>query len=51
MEAADTTRIRQVRRTGDFEAVLTWVIGLDKQRPFRVTAEGAPTRLLVDVGD
>jgi hypothetical protein len=51
MEAADTTRIQQVRRTGDFEAVLTWVIGLDKQRPFRVTAEGAPTRLLVDIGD
>jgi len=51
MEAADTSRIRQVRRTGDFEAVLTWVIGLDKQRPFRVTAEGSPTRLLVDVGD
>ena len=51
MEAADTTRIKQVRRTGDFEAVLTWVIGLDKQRPFHVTAEGGPTRLLVDIGD
>ena len=51
MEAADTTRIQQVRRTGDFEAVLTWVIGLDKQRPFHVTAEGGPTRLSIDIGD
>lgn len=51
IEAADTTRIQQVRRTGDFEAVLTWVIGLDKKRPFHVTTEGGPARVIVDVGD
>jgi hypothetical protein len=51
MEAAGTTRILQVRRTGDFEAVLTWVIGLDRQRPFHVTTEGGPARVIVDIGD
>jgi hypothetical protein len=51
IEAADTTRIQQVRRTGDFEAVLTWVIGLDKQRPFRVSTQDGPARVIVDVGD
>ena len=51
LEAAGATRIQQVRRTGDFEGVLTWVIGVDKQRPFRVSTEDNPTRLIVDVGD
>ena len=51
LEAAGATRIQQVRRTGDFEAVLTWVIGLDRQRPFRVTTQENPARVVVDVGD
>jgi hypothetical protein len=51
LEAAGATRIQQVRRTGDFEAVLTWVIGLDRQRPFRVTTQENPARVIVDVGD
>jgi hypothetical protein len=51
IEAADTTRIQQVRRTGDFEGVVTWVIGLDRQRPFHVTTQDGPARVIVDVGD
>jgi hypothetical protein len=51
LEAAGATRIQQVRRTGDFEAVLTWVIGVDRQRPFRVTTQESPARVIVDVGD
>ena len=51
IEAADSTRIQQVRRTGDFEGVLTWVIGLDTKRPFHVTMETNPARVIVDVGD
>jgi hypothetical protein len=51
VEAAGTTRVQQVRKAGDFEGVTTWVIGLDAKRPFRVTTEPSPTRLLVDVGD
>ena len=51
LEAAAATRIQQVRRTGDFEGVLTWVVGLDRQRPFRVTTQNGPARVIVDVGD
>jgi hypothetical protein len=51
IEAAGTSRIQQVRRTGDFEGVLTWVIGLDTKRPFHVTAETNPARVIVDIGD
>ena len=49
--AADSTRIQQVRRTGDFESVLTWVIGLDTKRPFHVSTQNSPTRVVIDVGD
>ena len=51
LEAAGATRIEQVRRTGDFEGVITWVIGVDGQRPFSVSTQDNPTRLIVDVGD
>jgi hypothetical protein len=51
IEAADSTRIQQVRRTGDFEGVLTWVIGMDKKRPFHVSTSEGPARVIVDVGD
>jgi hypothetical protein len=51
VEAAGTTRVQEVRRAGDFEGVTTWVIGLDSKRPFSVTTEPSPTRLVVDVGD
>jgi hypothetical protein len=51
LAAAGSTRIQQVRRAGDFEGVLTWVIGLDRQRPFRVATQESPARVIVDVGD
>jgi hypothetical protein len=38
-------------RLGDFEAVNTWVFGLSEQRPFTVTANGAPERqLILEIG-
>jgi hypothetical protein len=51
IEAAGATRIQQVRRTGDFEGVLTWVIGLDRTRPFHVSTQDNPARVVVDIGD
>jgi hypothetical protein len=36
--------------TGDFEAVLTWVLGLSEETDFRVTAVDGPARLVIDVG-
>ena len=44
----DTTVLREVVRTGDFEAVLTWAIGLDERVPFRVLTLDDPARIVVD---
>ena len=42
--------VTEVVETGDFEGVLTWVIGLDSKRSFSVEATGAPqTQLVVTV--
>lgn len=43
-----TTVVREVVRTGDFEAVLTWAIGLEERVPFRVLTLDDPARLVVD---
>ncbi len=40
--------VRQVSKTGDFEAVLTWAIGLSEKRAFKVTSE--PSRLTIEFG-
>jgi hypothetical protein len=39
--------ITEVVKTGDFESVVTWVIGLDRVRPFLVTASDGV--LFVDI--
>ena len=38
----------ELARTGGFEAVLTWVVGLDRRAAFRVTTLRDPPRLVVD---
>jgi hypothetical protein len=40
--------VKEVVRTGDFEAVLSWAVGLDSKVPFRVTTATSPSRLIVD---
>lgn len=42
--------VRQVTKTGDFEAVLTWSIGLSQERPFHVITSGSPARLTIVFG-
>jgi hypothetical protein len=40
----------EVVKTGDFEAVVTWVIGLDQQRPYTVTSDTAdPHRVHIEI--
>jgi hypothetical protein len=41
--------VREVVRTGDFEAQLGWAIGLDSRVDFRVTTLDNPARLVVDL--
>jgi hypothetical protein len=40
--------VKEVVRTGDFEAVLSWAIGLDAKVPFLVSTASSPSRLIVD---
>ena len=42
--------VREVVKTGDFEAVVTWVVGLPEKRPFRVTTSDEPSRVVVEIG-
>src|SRR5262245_13408925 len=41
--------VTEVVETGDFEAVMTWVIGLDSKRPLGVEATGFPHQLVVTI--
>ncbi|MDQ2968271.1 MAG: hypothetical protein M3R37_08135 [Actinomycetota bacterium] len=43
-----TSVVQEVVRTGDFEAVLTWAIGLSDKVDFRVRTATSPARLIVD---
>jgi hypothetical protein len=44
-----TRLLTDLVRTGDFEAVLTWVAGSMRRAPFRVLTLTSPARLVVDV--
>jgi hypothetical protein len=48
LKADGTRSVREVVKTGDFEAVVTWVIGIDGERPF--TAGGAGRFVVIEVG-
>ena len=45
----DTEVVTEVVRTGDFEANLTWVIGLDEMVPYRVEVLSNPARVVIDL--
>ena len=44
-----TTAVVELVRTGGFEAVLTWAVGVDEERPFLVSTLESPARLVIDV--
>lgn len=44
----DTREVTEARMAGDFEAVLTWVVGLRTETPFRVMVLDSPPRLVID---
>lgn len=46
---SDTAVVEEVVRTGDFEAVLTWVVGVAEEAPFLVTTLADPSRLVIDI--
>lgn len=44
----DTSTVREVVRTGDFEGVLHWAVGLADRVDFRVSTLENPSRVVVD---
>jgi hypothetical protein len=42
-------QVVELERTGDFEGVLTWVLGVNERADFRVQTEDGPLRLVVEV--
>jgi len=46
--AAGTAVVQELVRTGDFEAVLSWAIGLSDKVAFRIQTAQSPARLIVD---
>ncbi len=47
--AGATTVATEAVQTGDFEATLSWVVGLDTEAPFAVEVLEGPLRLVVDI--
>ncbi len=47
----DGGAVTEAVRTGDFEALLTWVLGAGDRLPFTVTTLSSPSRLVIDVQD
>jgi len=45
----DAQVVAELVRTGGFEAVLTWVLGLKEKAPFAVSTLAEPPRVVVDV--
>jgi hypothetical protein len=47
--SADTTVITEAKAAGDFENVLTWVVGVRSVAPFAVAVFDGPPGLVIDV--
>lgn len=46
---AGTVNVAEVVQTGDFEATLSWAVGVDDITPFTVQQLKRPTRIVVDI--
>lgn len=49
VDAPGAPTVTELVKIEDFEGVLAWVIGLDRQRPFAVAVLDDPTRVVVDI--
>jgi hypothetical protein len=45
------SNIREIVFLEDFEANMTWIVGLDAQKPFRVGTLADPPRIFIDIED
>lgn len=46
----DLPVLKELESTCDFEADVTWVLGLASRRPYRVQELASPARLVIDIG-
>jgi hypothetical protein len=51
LSPTNVVNIKQVKLLDNFESVMIWGIGLDKERPFRVFVLHGPDRLVVDIAN
>ena len=45
----NTSSVHELVRVGGFESVLSWAVGVDEKRPFRVSRLDDPSRIVIDV--
>ena len=45
-----TTNVTEVVKAGEFEAVLSWVIGLRSKAPFRIRTVDMPALVIIEIG-
>lgn len=43
------SNLRELKQTCDFEAVVSWVAGVQRPNPYRVLELPSPTRLIIDI--
>jgi hypothetical protein len=43
------TAVKEIAQVGDFEAMVTYGIGVDRRRPIEVSTLSSPSRLVIDV--
>ncbi len=49
--AVDGAVLKHLKVTCDFEAVFTWIIGIDAKHHFKVDEQAEPARLVLDIGE
>jgi hypothetical protein len=49
VQPAGTRAVQEAAQVEDFEAVLTWAVGLNAETPFRVSTLESPPRLVIDL--
>ena len=51
IKPGDATHVRELKESGDFEDMMSWIVGLDTKRPFTtsVLREGSTIRLVIDI--
>ena len=48
LQPDDANHVQEIVKTGDFEAVVTWAIGVSEERPFRVTTSARTVSVEID---